>query len=237
MLMLPDDPSAPMTRPPRDDLRDVLRGLGGAALMTAAFLTPFLRKARNHWGLDETTAARAYPGDELVRAPRWTWTHGVEIAAPSASVWPWIAQIGADRAGFYSYQWLENLAGCRLRNAEVVHPEWTLAVGSALVLHPDPKAPRLEVVALEPERYFVAYGRPDDEARALKKPWIAASWLFFIEPLGDERSRLVSRYRVAYSDDLATRMALGPTLLEPVGFAMDRRMLLGVKELVEHTKA
>jgi hypothetical protein len=39
----------------------------------------------------------------------------VTIDAPVEDVWPWLAQIGQDRAGFYSYEWLENLAGCRMR--------------------------------------------------------------------------------------------------------------------------
>lgn len=36
-----------------------------------------------------------------------------------------------------------------------------------------------------------------------------------------------------YSDDLRTRASFGPSLLEPIGFAMDRRMLLGIRERVE----
>jgi hypothetical protein len=223
-------------RLPRDDFHDVVAGLGGMAVMTAAFLSPFLRDARSHWGLSEALAARAYPGDDLVREPRWSWTHGIEIEAPAESVWPWISQLGADRGGFYSYQWLENLAGCNLRNAEVVHPEWQARVGGSIVLHPDPKAPRLQIVTLDRGKWLVSYARPDEVARAAGRPWVAASWLFFIEPLAEKRCRLVSRYRVQYSDDLATRLAVGPTLIEPVGFAMDRRMLLGLKKLVELAK-
>jgi hypothetical protein len=223
-------------RLPRDDLGDVLEAVGGVAVMIAAFLSPFLRRARSHWGVDEETANRAYPGDDLVETPRFGFTHGVEIGAPAASVWPWIAQIGADRGGFYSYQWLENLVGCEVRNAETIHPEWEARVGESLVLHPDPKAPRLRIVAVERPRYVVAFAEPDAQARALGKAWAAASWLFFLEPLGDHRCRFISRYRASCSDDLATRLAFGPTLVEPVGFAMDRRMLLGVKERVERAE-
>jgi hypothetical protein len=61
------------------------------------------------------------------------------------------------------------------------------------------------------------------------------SWLFFVEPLGAGRCRFISRYRCATSSDLRSRIALGPTLVEPIGFAMDRRMLLGLKERAEHT--
>lgn len=60
------------------------------------------------------------------------------------------------------------------------------------------------------------------------------TWLFSVEPLDEgRRTRFISRYRVDYSDELATRISFGPVLIEPVGFAMDRRMLLGVKERVE----
>jgi hypothetical protein len=214
-----------------DDARDVAAGIGGAAVMVAAFLTPFMRSARNHWGLDAAAAARQLPGDELVPAPRWSWTHGIEIDAPPASVWPWIAQLGADRGGFYSYQWLENIAGCDLQNAESIHSEWAISEGDALVLHP--KMPPLAVVALERGRFFVVHAPADAAARAAGKSWAEASWLFLVEPIGEGRCRLLSRYRCATSDDLATRLAYGPTVLEPIGFAMDRRMLLGVKARVE----
>jgi hypothetical protein len=221
----------------RAELRDVLEGASGASRMIAAFCTPFRRAARSHWGLTEQEAGRAYPGDQLVPEPGFHWTHAVEIAAPADSVWPWIAQIGAGRAGFYSYEWLENLVGCKLRNAETVHPEWALCIGQPLLLHPAPEAPRLVINAVDRGHHFVAHGAPDESARALGRPWAAASWLFLVEPLADRRCRLISRYRAAYSNDWQTRVSFGPTLLEPVGFAMDRRMLLGVKERAEHAIA
>ena len=66
---------------------------------------------------------------------------------------------------------------------------------------------------------------------------MSCSWLFLVEPIGDRRSRLISRYRADCSSDLPTRLAFGPTLLEAVSFAMDRRMLLGVKERAERQPA
>ncbi|HVZ35178.1 MAG TPA: hypothetical protein VG963_22280, partial [Polyangiaceae bacterium] len=209
------------------------QGLGGAAIMLGALLAPFLRRARSHWGLDAKAAQRSYPGDELLPEPAWSWTHATEIEAPAPAVWPWLAQIGADRAGFYSYQWLENLVGCELRNAESIHPEWEVRRGQDLILHPDPRAPRLRVIAVERGRYFLAHAPADPGARARHETWVAASWLLYIEPLSEQRCRVISRYRVDNSDDLATRLGFGPLLVEPVGFAMDRRMLLGIKERAE----
>jgi len=215
----------------RDDRRDGLAALGGAGAMAVSALTPFLRRLRAQWGLDADAAKRRHPGDELVPEPRWGWTHAVEVAAAAEAVWPWIAQIGADRGGFYSYQWLENVAGCQVHNAETIHPEWAVREGDDLRLHP--KQPPLRVVSVVPGRYFVAHGAPDGPARAANRRWFAVSWLFLVEPLDRRRSRVISRFRSAYSDDLATRLAYGPALLEPVGFAMDRRMLLGIKERAE----
>jgi hypothetical protein len=220
---------------PVDDWRDVAEGAGGAMLMVASFFTPFLRHARSHWGLDEATAARTLPGDELVPEPELQWTHGIEIDAPAEEVWPWIAQLGADRGGFYSYQWLENVMGCRVKNAERVHPELALGPGDALSLHP--KLPPFPVALWERGSHIVVHAKPDEAARAAGKPWVATSWGFYVEPLptvdGRARSRFVSRFRSASSKDLASRLGFGPFLMEPIGFAMDRRMLLGVKQRVD----
>jgi hypothetical protein len=216
---------------PRDDARDVLAGITGVAHMVLALATPFLRSARNHWGIDPETAGRSLPGDDLVSDARWGWTHGIAIEAPVGEVWPWIAQIGATKAGFYSYQWLENVVGCNLRNAEIVRPEWEVRLGEQVFLHPN--MPPLEVARAEPGRWFVLSACPDEVARSAGRPWAAASWLFYLEPLGANRCRFISRYRVASSDDLGTRLSFGPVFSEPIGFAMDRRMLLGVKALAE----
>jgi hypothetical protein len=212
---------------PRDDGRDILEGLGGVARICLSLASPFLRRERSHWGLDTARAARALPGDDRVAEPRWSWTHAVEIEASAETVWPWVAQIGATRGGFYSYQWLENLVGCDVRNAEVVHPEWAAKLGDDFFIHPN--APALKVAAIEPGRWFLVYGAPDAAERARGGAWVAASWLFLVEPLSAQRCRFISRYRVAYSDDLATRLSFGSAFLEPIGFVMDRRMLLGVK--------
>lgn len=214
----------------RDSLVDIGEGLAGAAVMALAFVTPFQRTARNHWGLSAEEAAKPRPGDECIPEPLWSWTHGIEIDARAEEVWPWVAQIGADRAGFYSYQWLENLAGCKVQNAESLHAEWVHRIGDNLVLHP--KMPPIPVIGIEPNRSLVAFAPADEAARIEGRPWAAASWAFVLETLGDERCRLVSRFRTVYSADLMSRAAQGPTLLEPIGFAMDRRMLLGIRERV-----
>ena len=213
-------------RLPANDWRDVVAGLGGAGLICLALATPFLRRRRTSWGAGPGLAHRSFPGDELIRDPDWGWTHAVEVAAPADAVWPWLAQIGADRAGFYSYSWLENLAGCRVRDAERVHPEWEARTGGGLTVHPS--MPPLPVVSVERGRHVLVHGPPDERARSDGRPWVAVTWLFAVEPLGPARCRVISRYRCSHSADLRTHAAFGPALLEPIGFAMDRRMLIGL---------
>jgi hypothetical protein len=236
-------------RQARDGWRDVAEGVAGAAVMAAALLTPLDRGERSRWGAAAEAAAGPYPGDELVPEPRWGWTHGIDVGAPAGDVWPWVAQLGADRGGFYSYQWLENLIGCQVRNATAIHPQWAAREGGELRLHP--KAPPLRIVTVRPGRALVAYLPP---ARTLsgarqevpprpgavapkKDGWMTASWLFLVESAGPGRCRVISRYRCDTSGDLLSRLRFGPAIVEPVSFAMDRRMLIGIKQRAEHARS
>lgn len=223
-------------------IEDVVDGVAGAARMVLAFVTPMLREPRSHWGATAEDAARAWPGDELVPEPKWGWHHAVYVDAPAREVWPWVVQIGQDKAGFYSYEALENLAGCGIHNADRVHPEWqSLRVGDELLLHPQM---RLPVRWVEEGRGFVAAPRIDLETgrdvppgEPLPPRHLAVSWGFFLDPVGRDRTRFVSRYRVSYPDDLAHRLQTGPLFVEPIGYVMDRRMLIGVKERAEAARA
>ena len=211
---------------------DVGEGVVGAMGMLFSFATPFLRDRRSCWGVDEAIAQRVYPGDELVPDPSWSWTHGVEIDAPIERVWPWVTQIGQGKGGFYSYQWLENLAGCEVQNADRVHEEWSHPkVGDELKIHPS--APGFVVTAVREGEWLVARSQQVADGTKVLDPEAAVSWLFFLEPLPGGKTRFISRYRAHHGDSWKARLAYGPALMEPVGFVMDRRMLLGVKERVE----
>jgi hypothetical protein len=223
-----------------DTPRDIAQGIGGAFGMLFDLLTPFLRPYRAHWGLSAEEAAASFVGDSYVVHPNWMWTHAVQVAAEPKQIWPWVAQIGQDKAGFYAYQWLENLAGCRIRNADTIHPEWAVSeVGQEFRIHPN--APPLVVAELVPWRHFLVttpnqrLGLQEEAARAEGGPKV--SWLFLVQPLREGQSRVVSRYRIAHGRDLRTRLTYGPSLLEPIGFAMDRQMLLGIKERAERGPA
>src|SRR5947209_19113016 len=89
-----------------------------------------------HWGATDEERLKRVPCDELVPDPITTSTRAITVNTPVEVVWPWLAQIGQDRGGFYSYDWLENLAGCKMDNADRIHPEWQQrAIGEVVKLH------------------------------------------------------------------------------------------------------
>lgn len=127
--------------------------LGGAAAAAAAYAF-VLRPWHLRWGATREEVAARLPGDELASGRALDCTHAVTIHAPAAEVWPWLVQLGQGRGGFYSYTWLENLVGCRMENADRIHPEFQeLEEGAPIYLHP--KAPPLRVTHLEPGRALV----------------------------------------------------------------------------------
>jgi hypothetical protein len=140
--------------------------------------------------------------------------HQIAIEAPAQDVWPWVAQLGQDRAGFYSYQWLENLAGCRMRNADRIHPEWQhREIGETVHLGPSYGMP---VTRFEPGR-----------ALALK------GWgSFEVEPLDPDRCRLICR------GEQTTGVARAAYVLfvELPHYVMERKMLVEIRRLAERPR-
>jgi hypothetical protein len=178
-----------------------------AAASYALAVRPWMRR----WGATPAERARALPGDELVPRPGAESTRAVTIDAPVEEVWPWLAQLGQDRGGFYSYEWLENIAGCRMRNADRIHDEWQhREAGEKVMLHWGHGTP---VTLFE-----------RDHVLALKD-WGS----FVVEPAGDGRTRLIARGRT--EPGLAALMYV--LLVEIPHFVMERSMLLGIKRRAE----
>jgi hypothetical protein len=112
--------------------KDSVEGIAGAFLIAAALLTPFLRSWRTKWGATDAEVHRSLPGDELVPHPKWGYAYAITIRASAVDVWPWLVQMGQDRGGMYSYEWLENLVGGDIHNADRIIPELQpLEVGTA----------------------------------------------------------------------------------------------------------
>src|SRR5215212_5875702 len=82
-----------------------------AAVLATGVYALKVRPWMLRWGATRAQSEATLPGDELAPRPGVGPTRGVTVDAPVEAVWSWLAQIGQDRGGFYSYEWLENLAG------------------------------------------------------------------------------------------------------------------------------
>ena len=158
----------------------VLAALEGAALIVWHMVaTPFIGRRRLRWGTVGTEATDSLPGDEFVPEPRWSYTLGVSIDASPELVWPWIAQIGQGRGGFYTYQTLENMVGCKIANTTEILPDHQHpAVGESIYLHPTSPPLRIEVV--DPPNALVIFGSPAEVGT--EDSWGMSTWQFVVNP-------------------------------------------------------
>ena len=169
----------------------------------------------------------ALPGDELVPHADLTATRAVSVRASADRVWPWIAQLGQGRGGFYSYDFLENLVGCDIHSADRIVREWQLIdVGDQVKLHPEAG---LTVAAVEPERALVLRG--GIPMGKTPSPY-DSTWAFVLRDGPGGATRLVVRERYGYSRWWA-RFIVEPTGL--ISFVMSQRMLRGIRDRAERT--
>jgi hypothetical protein len=201
--------------------RAFIAGLAGGCIL-------LLRRRSLGWGATRQEHAMTLPGDDLIPSPDLTSTRATTIHAPGAEVWPWIAQLGQGRGGFYSYEFLENLVGCDIHNADRIVPEWqVIGVGDQVRLAPEVA---LEVAAVDQGRSLVLRG---GVPMGSTPPPYDFSWAFVVQEQMDVATRLVVRERYAYTRWWA------PLLVEPVeviSFVMHEKMLRGIRDRARQTK-
>jgi len=212
-------------------------GLAGLAVPVYGFV---LRPRLVRWGASDEEVAGDYPGRKLIPDGTRAATMAVTIEAPPAQVWPWLVQMGADRAGWYSWDRLDN--GGR-PSAHELHPEWQdLAVGDYLTAWA-PGGPRdaWEVAELDSGRFLGLRGLSDLRGRVLdptepRPPtYTEGLWGFLLDELPGDRTRLiVSGYQT-----------FRPRWLEPllnfwlyplVHWPMQVRQFANIKRNVENSR-
>ena len=179
------------------------------------------------WGTTPDERQMVLPGDNAAIENRYRVDHAVTIQAPVDSVWPWLVQIGQDRGGFYSYDWLERFVGDNIHNADRIHPEWQQLKAGDLVRAAQPSylGGRLgpdvgwRVATVVPGRAIVL------------EQWGA----FVLRPVNATTTRFQIRSRCEGSASLAS-MLLGPMnifVFEPAHFIMQRGMMHGIRDRAE----
>lgn len=209
--------------------------LGVTALAGAAYVR-WVKPGHDRWGASDAEVDAVLPGDDLLPGPEAQVTRAITVDAAPAEVWRWIVQIGADRAGFYSYDWLENLIGLQIHSADRIVERWQhLTVGDIVYASRD-RSGGWYVAALEPERFLVLQVADLRAGRALSRdepPGWEFQWTFVLRDDNRGGTRLLVRERVAFGN-LAMRLAMAP--VGTISFVMTRRMLLGVKQRAEQRR-
>ena len=205
-----------------------LLGVGAVgAAATAAYLLWF-RPWHLRWGATTAETKRALPGDKFISNPKQTATRAITIETSVDEVWPWLVQIGQGRGGFYSYDTLENLIGCDIHNAERILPEFQqLAVGDKVRLGKE-GYPFYTVAAVEPKKYLLLRGGDPEE----ESPSVEDFWLFFLDKIGPNRTRLIARNQRDYEPGVAN-FIIWQVITEPLHFLMEQKMLRGIKQRAE----
>lgn len=174
-------------------------------------------------GTEDDEARGSLPGDELVPRSRNGYTLAIDIVAPARDVWPWLAQMGQGRGGFYTHEWIESLLGAKIHNADRIHPEWQyIAPGDRIRLTPDPylgkPGQQLVVVRADTQEDLCLFQQLPNGS--------PGSWAFVLRPRRGGRTRLLFRRRSG-EPSLFDRVAM------PGYYFMDRGMLRGIKRRAE----
>jgi hypothetical protein len=181
------------------------------------------------WGATADEVRDALPGDHLVHDPHLTATRAITIQRGAADVWPWIAQLGQGRGGFYSYDRLENLIGCDIHSADRVVSAWQeVRVGHEVRLAP--QVALAVALAESPLALVLRGGVPMGNG----PPPYDFSWAFVLHEEPPGVTRLVVRERYRYLRAWA-RLIVEPVAI--VSFVMTQRMLRGVRDRAEATEA
>jgi hypothetical protein len=198
--------------------------MGSALIIIATLALVYwfpIRRWMNQWGAAPSDLLRIMAGDNLLPKATYSGTMAIVVNASPQHIWPWLVQMGYRRGGLYSYDWLDRLFGYLDRpSATRILPEFQhLAVGDTIPLGRGPSWP---VAAIVPNRALVL-----DMRNMSGLDWV---WQFELSPIDAARTRLISRSRVRARAVWARVLTHA---IEPAGFLMTRRMLLGLKHRAE----
>jgi hypothetical protein len=163
------------------------------------------------------------PGDELVPHPKGGFTQAITIRSPRRRVWPWVAQIGQGRGGFYSYDFLENLIGCDIHSVDEIVPAY----------QHDEKS---EGLRLHPNMLPVPFAKTDSGKTLLfGGKWYQdapVSWVLLLDKVNENTTRLIVRWVFDFKPGLGNTLRYKASI-EPISLVMGRKMLLGIKKRAE----
>lgn len=189
-------------------------GIGVLALVGLARY----RRWHLHWGATQAEVEAPMPGDDFLGRAAFTATRAITIAARPEAVWPWLVQVGFGRAGFYSYDLMDNLGR---PSVTTLLPDYgTPNIGdlAAPMASPPDERNSFRVAEMVPPHVLV-WAKPD------------STWVWSLSADADGGTRLVTRLKASYAPTLFLPVTV--LLMEVGDFPMMRRMLLGVRDRAE----
>lgn len=208
--------------------------VGGLTTLYLMVIRPWHLK----WGATSEEADRLLPGDDLIPDAKINATHAITINATIEQVWPWIAQIGQGRGGFYSYEAIENAMGLDIHNADRILPEFqNPQVGEKL---PFAEGFSVPYAIVDAPRTLVVHG--DTRTGTVEMPglrpgdYLAVQWGWYLERIDEHTTRFIERWRADYGSGLPNTL-IYRLFMEPGAFVMERKMLLTIKERAEKSVA
>jgi hypothetical protein len=190
------------------------------AAAVLGFVTYFsYRPWQLKWGSTREELERLMPGDEIVKRPMFNATRAVTINARPEDIWPWLVQIGFGRAGWYSYDVLDNLGR---RSAERIRPDLQHIQPGDLVPIGPGKSSGMWVKGFVQDRWILWWTKKNDQT----------TWAWALYQMPDGATRLVTRVRAPYSWRQPLSLVWLP-MLELADFPMMRKCLLGIKRRAE----
>jgi hypothetical protein len=213
-------------------MRQISRGATAAVAAAGGYAT--LYRLGQTWGATDHEQRKALAGDELLPTATALTTHAITIAAPPAAVWPWLAQMGWGRAGWYTYRWVDRLLfPANGPSANHILPEHQqLAVGDHILDGPPETDCWFTVEQLEPERLLVLRSTRHLPAswrqRGLGMDWI---WSWQLDQSAPGRTRVIQRNRMRLEPAWFQRAFLATII--PADFIMARSHLRGLQRRVE----
>jgi hypothetical protein len=165
------------------------------------------------------------PGDELLPGAFATTTHAITIRRPRAEVWPWLAQMGAGRAGWYSYDFIDNGGQ---RSAEKIIPELQKVTVAGLFPALPGAKDGFTVLRVDPGRSLILGWVPAGSPPVM-------TWSFTLEEPAVGLTRLIVRARVGagYRPPYGLPDWSLRTIVAWGHFLMQRKQLVGIARRVE----
>jgi hypothetical protein len=188
--------------------------LSGLAFLYLKFIRPW----QLTWGATDEEIKRTMPGDDIVSQPSFNATRAVTIQAEPGQIYPWIVQIGMNRAGWYSYDILDNLGR---KSAQTLLPQHQhIQPGDLIPMSPDGKQ-GIYVKDFKQDRWILWWDQKNADT----------SWVWEIYPQGETDTRLVTRVRTKYH--WLSAGLIFNLLIEFCDIIMMRKCMLGIKQRAE----